>query len=124
MRFVMAMIVLLGACASTSTRGLRADHDEPVLLARSGAFELHLVDGKVIEFVPTTEPGGHARLREIQDLGELKQLYANAGGTAPSGNDEAVQINGWAGLECVRAGEACGPAPENTPRVMVLVRWR
>ena len=58
----------LSACATTSD-GLRADTAEPVLLAHSGAFELHVRAGKVVQVIPAA---GGVKVRPVSDEGELR----------------------------------------------------
>ena len=121
----------LAACASSRPMPeehegrVHVDASEPVLLTSSGAFELHVRDGQLIAITPATAPGETARRREIRTLDELRNVYEQNGLTPPDqAGDGTIQVNGWRGLECVRLGEACGPAPRDGPsRVMVVLRF-
>lgn len=125
MKLAALLSFMLIGCASSG--GVAAETQEPVLLARSQAYELHVRNGRVVQVIPAMKPGDTATEREIRDAEELRRLYAEAGGEplAATESDEAVNINGWAGLDCVREAKACGQAPEEgTPRVMVLLKFR
>ncbi len=119
-------LVALVACASAPERRLWAETAEPALVSQTGAFEIHVRDGKVVQVVPATEPGRPATVREIDDIVELRDLYVRAGGE-PLNEDpgtRTVELNGWLGLECVRKGHACGRAPEEVPRALIVLRFR
>ena len=123
--------LFVSACASSRpmpeerAARLHIDASEPVLLTSSGAFELHVRDGHLVAFTPATAPGETARQREIRTLDELRSVYQSNGQALPDRQtDGTIQVNGWRGLECVRLGEACGPAPIDGPsRVMVVLRF-
>jgi hypothetical protein len=120
------------ACPSAQRRPegeakeLRAESTEPLLLTASQALEIHVREGKVMEIIPGTQPGESARSRRIETLEDFRTVYAQAAGSPlpPEGPDGALQVNGWSGLECVRAGQACGRPPEGLPQVMVLIRFQ
>ncbi|MFO0744277.1 MAG: hypothetical protein U1F43_01195 [Myxococcota bacterium] len=127
--FLASGVGLFAGCASSGStqKGLWADGErEPVLLSASGAFEIHVRGGKVIEVVPATEPGGNAKTRVIGSMDELRTLYEESSGKPmpAEATPGVVQINGWRGLECLRAGRACGPSPEVAPQAMVILRFR
>jgi len=130
MKLALSLLALLiTGCASAPAheRIAYADTSEPVLLARSQAYELQVQNGRVVQVIPAAVAGEAATVREIRDAAELRRLYAEAGGEPPptTSSDEAATFNGWAGLDCVRAGKACGQAPaDGTPRVLVLVKFK
>jgi hypothetical protein len=117
---------LLLACASAPERRLWAESAEPALVTQSGAFEIHVRGGKVVKVVPATEPGRSATVREIDDIAELRELYVDAVGEPlpEDAHSGRVELNGWLGLECVRQGHACGRAPEEVPRALIVLRFR
>lgn len=131
-----ALLALAGAlslstCATTASRSeasrLWADGPrDPVLLSASGGLEIHIRDGKVLEVVPATEPGANERTRIIASLDELRTLYEETSGKPlpVEATPGVIQVNGWRGLECLRAGRACGPIPEVAPQAMVVLRFR
>lgn len=115
----------LAGCASTPRGALHVDGDRPALLTSSGALELHVRDGRIIEVRPAVETPEGARERRLTTLDELRASWLEAVGT-PLPEDhqhKALQLNGWVGLECVRAGRACGRQPDDAPRAMVIVRF-
>lgn len=124
---LVGMALAFGACATAGPKPPRvwSESHEPVLLAHGGAFELHIRNGKVEQIIPASTPGGLTRVRVVDDIGELRQLYVDAVGTPlPEGGEGMpLEVNGWVGLECVRAGQACGPAPADAPRAMIVVRF-
>lgn len=127
----LSLATLASACPSAAPRPeardqeVRVDVSEPVLLTTSGALELHVRDGRILEIVPAAAPGESARMRQIRTLEDLRTVYAEATGNAlPSENPAGVlQVNGWVGLECVRLGQVCGTPPEGAPRAMILIRF-
>lgn len=120
------------ACASGSSDVRPVTHvwsdeaEEPALLSASGAYELHVRDGRVVQVVPATEPGRAPSERVIDNYDELRRLYEGATGRPlpTEATPGVIQVNGWRGLECVRAAKACGPAPEVAPMSMVVLRFR
>lgn len=134
-RLTTALSMLLGfataasfiACAGAERDPSNESRDAPddVLLTSSGALELHLRGGRVLEIEPATETREDARVRQIRSLDELRASWeqvaaeplpsTTAGGT--------IQVNGWVGLECVRRGKACGRPPDDAPRAMVVIRF-
>ncbi|HRE91512.1 MAG TPA: hypothetical protein PK095_20505 [Myxococcota bacterium] len=126
-RFLWAgLFIALSACASTSSRGLRADSEGPVLLTASGALELHVRDGRIVEVYPAVETREGKRERQIRTLDELRASWQSVtGGALPEEDPRGqIEVNGWAGLECVRRGESCGRAPEEPARALVKIRIR
>ena len=121
------LLLLLSSCASTQTAdAVRAESDGPVLLTSSGALELHVRDGRIVEVVPATETSEGARARTIRTLDELRASWQQAAGAPLPEGDEAhaIELNGWSGLECVRRGHACGRQPDDAPRALVVIRLR
>lgn len=125
------MALTFAACPSAAPRPDTRDHEvrveavEPVLLTASGALELHVRDGRILELLPAAAPGESARMRQIRTLEDLRTVYAEAtGNELPAENPAGVlQVNGWIGLECVRLGQVCGTPPEGAPRAMILIRF-
>ena len=132
LRLLLPLALAATACPSSPskpderTEELRADVAEPVLLTTSGALELHVRDGRILELVPAAAPGESPRMRQIRSLEDLRTVYAEAtGNQLPDENPAgALQVNGWIGLECVRLGQVCGTPPDGAPRAMVLIRFQ
>lgn len=117
----------LSACASTSPgAALRADSEGPVLLTASGALELHVRDGRIVEVYPAVETREGRRERQIRTLDELRASWQAVTGEALPEEDPRgqIEVNGWSGLECVRRGECCGRAPDEPARALVKIRFR
>lgn len=124
--FWAGLFITLAACASTSSSGLRADSEGPVLLTASGALELHVRDGRIVEVYPAVETREGKRERQIRTLDELRASWQSVTGEALPEEDPRgqLEINGWSGLECVRRGECCGRTPEEPARALVKIRIR
>lgn len=128
----LSFAALASACPSASPKPEERDQEvrvegaEPVLLTTSGALELHVRDGRILELVPAAAPGESARMRQIRTLEDLRTVYAEAtGNELPPENPAGVlQVNGWVGLECVRLGQVCGTPPDGAPRAMILIRFQ
>lgn len=120
------LFITLTACASTSTGSLRADSEGPVLLTTSGALELHVRDGRIVEVYPAVETREGKRERQIRTLDELRASWQSVTGEALPEEDPRgqIEVNGWSGLECVRRGESCGRAPDEPARALVKIRFR
>ena len=111
------------ACA-TAPRRLWAEDDTAALLLHGETFELRVREGRVEQVLPATYPGDRARVREVEDVDELRFIYAATGHELRvRGAAREIEVNGWVGLACVRAGQVCGAAPTEPPRVMVVLRF-
>lgn len=128
MRPLLGLLLSMFAFAACSTAERRPavtePADEPVLIATGGPFEIHVRDGRVLRLVPSAS-GQPAMIKEVHTLDELRTLYETARGepmpaARPGGG---VALNGWAGLECVRKGNACGTAPEYVPSALVVIHF-
>jgi len=115
--------LFLSACATSGPR-VWTSTTEPALLAQNDVLELRVHDGRVFA-VAAEMPGKPARERIIDDPLELQRLYEGITGAAwsPLPDGAGITINGWSGLTCLRPGEACGTAPEGSPRAMIVVRF-
>lgn len=127
---LLAAFSWLTACASTpstpapSEPGVWSDTPEPVLLVLSPAFELHMRAGRVEMITPGANATADPTVRVIDDIEELRRIYASNGQPWVDERESEVAVNGWLGLECVRAGQACGTAPEAGSRALVVLRFR
>jgi hypothetical protein len=118
------LCVGFAGCA-TSGSTLRVDSEEPVLLTSSGALELHVRQGRIVEVVPAVETSEKRRERTILTLDELRASWQQAAGVPlPEEGPGVIEVNGWSGLECVRKGQACGRQPDDAPRALVVIRLR
>jgi len=128
-RLLTLVFGLLGACASTPPAPaptgpeVWSETPDPVLLVLTPAFELHVRSGKVEMVTPGVNAEAPS-VRVIDDIEELRRLYASNGLTWRDENAAEVAVDGWVGLECVRAGQACGRAPEPGSRALVVLRFR
>ncbi len=97
----------------------------PTLLLVTDGYELHYREGRVYQVVtrPDRLP---SELREITSYDEFRDLYeVREGADLPAElPSEGVPVNGWRDQDCVRAGHACGRAPEVTPNTMIQLRLR
>ncbi len=131
---VLVLVALghLAACASaprSAPTPMPPDESEDLvaLLTSGDDSELHLRGEQV--FVVELAPGGRAKAppRQLLTWQEFTEWYVRGGGdTLPDQHpDEGYEINGWSGLECVRAGQACGRAPEpgSAPLIRVKIRF-
>ncbi len=125
--FGIVFVTSLAACASAEQRPTASTQTDPddVLLTSSGALELHLRGGRVLEIEPATATREDTRIRQIKSLDELRASWQQVAAeplpsSTPGGT---VQVNGWVGLECVRLGKACGRPPDDAPRAMVVIRF-
>lgn len=111
----------LAACATSPPV---ASGREPLLIVTTPLVELHVKDGEVYEVVPAR---GDQRevIKKIGSFDDFRTLYEAATGEAlPPRDKGSVQVTGWLGLECVRAGRSCGAAPaEGAPRGLVSLRF-
>jgi len=124
----MAFGLTLAACPSTprtpDDEAGAAKDDDAVLVSGGGPFEIHVRAGRALQLIPSPV-GEPPIIKPIGTLDELRMLYETSRGEPmpqprPGGG---VTLNGWDGLECVRAGHACGPAPQSVPRALVVVRF-
>lgn len=113
----------LSACATSGPR-LWSDEPEPALLYHGSTFELRVREGRVEQVLLPTYPGEPTRVRTVNDIEELRRIYDSTGTPlGPRAGERQIEVNGWVGLQCVRAGEACGAAPTDLPGVMLVLRF-
>lgn len=120
-------LLALASCATTTTRPgeVRVDDPDAYLISTSGAFELHVRDGRVLEVEAATPTREDARTRQIRSLDDLRTAYERSTGQPlpPPTPGGSIQVNGWIGAECVRLGRICGQEPHDKPRVMLVIRF-
>lgn len=118
-----AFASLLG-CATAPARPDESSSHALALIASTPLIELHVRDGEVYEVVPARGDQGEL-VKKIGSFDDFRTLYENATGESlPPRDKGSVQVNGWLGLECVRAGRSCGQAPaEGAPRGLVSLRF-
>ncbi len=127
---LLAAFSWLTACASSqpaptaSEPRVWSESPEPVLLVLNPAFELHVRAGKVELLTPGANASADPTVRVIDDIEEVRRIYASNGLILTNERESAVSVDGWVGLECVRAGQACGTAPEPGSRALVVLRFR
>ena len=122
----LAIGVGVGACASRPPSGGKKEAATPVaLILATPRYELHLRDGRVYELVPGASAEDAPTLRPIDRAGDFRMLYERSTGQAlpAAGPDGSIEVNGWANLECVRAGHACGTPPEGAPHAPVRLHF-
>ena len=116
----------VGACATHSPAGGGEAASKPVaLILATPRYELHLRDGRVYELVPGATPEDAPTLRPIDHAGDFRTLYESSTGQAlpAAGPDGSIEVNGWANLDCVRAGHACGIQPEAAPHAPIRLHF-
>jgi hypothetical protein len=112
------------ACATARGPGIWSDETRPVLLYHGTAFELRIREGRVEQLLIPASAGTPARLRTIDDIDELRRIYATTDQPIRVlDGQRTIEVMGWAGLQCMRPGEACGPAPADLPGVMFILRF-
>ncbi len=126
---VLGAVVLgagIGACATQAPAGREKETARPVaLILATPRYELHLRDGRVYELVFGSTAEDAPTLRPIDRAGDFRVLYERSTGQAlpAAGPDGAIEVNGWANLDCVRAGHACGIQPEAAPHAPLRLHF-
>jgi hypothetical protein len=119
-----AFFSMLVACATTPRQSqLWSEDQQSALLYHDAALEIRVSDGRVEVLHPPSTPGGQVRVRTIDDIDELREIYASTDQSLRERTDgRSIEVNGWVGLECVRRGETCGPPPREPVPVMIVLR--
>jgi hypothetical protein len=111
----------LGACASAQ-RAPETDPEDVALILSTDGYELHYRAGRVV--LVDERPGHELGPRDVETYEEFKRLYEvkKAERLPPELPSRGVEVNGWRGLDCVRQGDTCGPAPEYPTGGLVRLR--
>lgn len=112
LRVVPILTLLLAACASVPTKSDSASEGDDALVLVTDRYELQLRSGHLVMLTPVSQDVP-AAIRPVDSYGEFRELYeARAGDALPEqAPPGGVEVAGWRGLECVRAGHACGAEP-------------
>ena len=111
----------LVACASAQ-RAPEADPEDVALILSTDGYELHYRAGRVV--LVDERPGHELGPRDVETYEEFKRLYEvrKEERLPPEQPSRGVEVNGWRGLDCVRQGGTCGPAPEYPTGDLVRLR--
>lgn len=111
----------LVACASAQ-RAPEADPEDVALILSTDGYELHYRAGRVV--MVDERPGHVLGPHDVETYEEFKRLYEvkKAERLPPEQPSRGVEVNGWRGLDCVRAGGVCGPAAEYPTGDIVRLR--